>query len=178
MEDGWKDLMVDGARVIEVVQSNLLRRGNGTADDPVRVITQYFAKDGTLLAERDHWLVAHPELQADVVRHQGAREQLNRNLQAALQANADLAKRAEDLFNALGMTLNELDRQSGTVYDRMTRKERRERAMLAYYCARPVLDARPGERPKPYCSKHDEVGHAEGSPSCGQIDRRRGVAHG
>lgn len=43
----------EGARVREIVESRLLRRGAGTADDPVRFVTQYHTKKGELLAEMD-----------------------------------------------------------------------------------------------------------------------------
>jgi len=43
---------MDTAKMIEVIETTLLRRGNGK-EIPVRVITQYWAKDGTLLAEYD-----------------------------------------------------------------------------------------------------------------------------
>lgn len=40
--------------VIEVVRTRLLRRGEGkAADDPIRIITQYWSPDGELLAEVD-----------------------------------------------------------------------------------------------------------------------------
>lgn len=39
-------------QAMEVIETTLTRRGNGR-DTPIRIITQYWAKDGTLLAERD-----------------------------------------------------------------------------------------------------------------------------
>ena len=50
---------MDSARVIQVIESTLLRRGKGTEDDPIRIVTQYFALDGTLLAESDPVQAAH-----------------------------------------------------------------------------------------------------------------------
>jgi hypothetical protein len=44
---------MDGARVIQVIETDLLRRGDGTPSDPIRVITQYWSLDGKLLAEVD-----------------------------------------------------------------------------------------------------------------------------
>lgn len=41
------------ASVIQVIQTNILRRGKGVENDPVRVITQYWSLDGRLLAELD-----------------------------------------------------------------------------------------------------------------------------
>lgn len=42
-----------GASVIQVIQTNILRRGKGVENDPIRVITQYWSLDGRLLAEVD-----------------------------------------------------------------------------------------------------------------------------
>lgn len=45
---------MDTARVIQVVETTILRRGDGQdARSPVRIITQYWTLDGTLLAEVD-----------------------------------------------------------------------------------------------------------------------------
>ncbi len=43
----------EGARLLQVIETNLLRRGDGTEADPVRKVTQYWSTDGVLLAERD-----------------------------------------------------------------------------------------------------------------------------
>lgn len=40
----------------EVIITHLEMRGKGVEGDPIRRITQIWRKDGTLLAERDHWL--------------------------------------------------------------------------------------------------------------------------
>lgn len=37
----------------ELIVSTIARRGKGTVHSPVRVITQVFEKDGTLIAEHD-----------------------------------------------------------------------------------------------------------------------------
>jgi len=51
-----KDMPYDCARVIQVVQTTLLRRGEGKSEgDPVRVIEQFWSLDGELLAENDRW---------------------------------------------------------------------------------------------------------------------------
>jgi hypothetical protein len=42
----------DSVRVIEVIEVRM-RVGNGSGDDPVREVVQYWAKDGTKLAEVD-----------------------------------------------------------------------------------------------------------------------------
>ncbi len=39
-------------QLIEVIRTELEMRGNGK-DDPIRIIVQYWSKDGTLLAEVD-----------------------------------------------------------------------------------------------------------------------------
>lgn len=41
------------ARLIEVIETNLELRGEGTVEDPFRRIRQYWSKDGELLAEVD-----------------------------------------------------------------------------------------------------------------------------
>ena len=43
---------MDNAKVIQVIETTLLKRGNGK-DTPVRIITQYWSIDGRLLAEVD-----------------------------------------------------------------------------------------------------------------------------
>jgi hypothetical protein len=40
-------------RVIQVVETTLLRRGKGIEGDPIRCIRQYWSLDGNLLAEVD-----------------------------------------------------------------------------------------------------------------------------
>jgi hypothetical protein len=44
---------MDTAKVIQVIETTLLRRGDGTKRNPVRVITQYWSLDGKLLVEND-----------------------------------------------------------------------------------------------------------------------------
>ena len=44
---------MDTAKVIQVIVTDILRRGTGTAADPIRIITQYWSLDGELLAEVD-----------------------------------------------------------------------------------------------------------------------------
>lgn len=43
----------DNAQLIEVIQTTIMRRGRGDEQDPIRVVTQYWTKDGELLAEVD-----------------------------------------------------------------------------------------------------------------------------
>ncbi|MFA5186878.1 MAG: hypothetical protein WC551_10400 [Patescibacteria group bacterium] len=39
--------------MIHVIRTNLLRRGKGTEDSPIRRVTQFYSLDGELLAEND-----------------------------------------------------------------------------------------------------------------------------
>lgn len=50
-----KDMTWDGARLIQVIQTTLLRRGKGKEGDPIRIIEQFWSVDGKLLAENDRW---------------------------------------------------------------------------------------------------------------------------
>lgn len=44
----------DFARVIQVIETRLERRGSGKdKDDPIRIVTQYWSLEGELLAEVD-----------------------------------------------------------------------------------------------------------------------------
>jgi hypothetical protein len=47
-----KNIYVRSAKTIEVIEV-ISTTGHGLEDDPYRTITQYFALDGKLLAERD-----------------------------------------------------------------------------------------------------------------------------
>ena len=44
-----------GARLIQVIETDLLKRGKGVDGDPIRLIRQYWSTDGELLAEVDEW---------------------------------------------------------------------------------------------------------------------------
>ena len=44
---------VDTAEVIQVIRTTLTRRGDGTTESPIRVITQYWTLEGKLLVEVD-----------------------------------------------------------------------------------------------------------------------------
>jgi hypothetical protein len=55
--------MIDGARLIEVIETDLQRRGRGSEGDPHRRVVQYWSKDGRLLAEQDPW--TSPERSAE-----------------------------------------------------------------------------------------------------------------
>lgn len=47
------DIDMDTARVIQVIECAIERRGKGVLEDPIRVVVQYFSLDGKLLAEFD-----------------------------------------------------------------------------------------------------------------------------
>ena len=46
-------MTVSECEVVQVIRTNLLRRGDGTEKDPIRVITQYWSMEGDLLWEHD-----------------------------------------------------------------------------------------------------------------------------
>ena len=46
----------------EVIVSTLARRGAGTPGSPIRVITQVFEKDGTLIAENDSMTLSEEDI--------------------------------------------------------------------------------------------------------------------
>lgn len=57
-EDGFAASM-DTARVIQVIETTLTRRGEGKdASDPVRIVTQYWTLDGHLIVEKDPYEAA------------------------------------------------------------------------------------------------------------------------
>ena len=43
----------DTARVIQVIEMTIARRGEGKESDPVRIVTQYWTLDGSLIVEVD-----------------------------------------------------------------------------------------------------------------------------
>ena len=43
----------DTVRVLQVIETDLVRRGDGSKDNPFRRVTQYWSVAGELLAERD-----------------------------------------------------------------------------------------------------------------------------
>lgn len=44
---------MNSVSIIEVIRTRLKVRGQGTPNDPVRLVTQYWFKDGNLLLEED-----------------------------------------------------------------------------------------------------------------------------
>jgi len=54
MTDKYQPPQMDQARVIQVIETTLLRRGDGkTSETRIRLVTQYWSMDGHLLAEVD-----------------------------------------------------------------------------------------------------------------------------
>lgn len=54
MSERYEPPMTDQARVIQVIETTLTRRGSGlTKDSILRVVRQYWSLDGKLLAEID-----------------------------------------------------------------------------------------------------------------------------
>ena len=53
------ELPGDVVRRIEVIETNIERRGDGSKDDPTRRVTQFWSLDGQLLAERDDLAPTH-----------------------------------------------------------------------------------------------------------------------
>ena len=47
------------ARVVQVIESNLEKKGNGSDANPYRRITQYYSLSGVLLFEIDPWQEAN-----------------------------------------------------------------------------------------------------------------------
>lgn len=43
-------------KIVELIYCNQLKRGKGIEDDPVRLIEQWYEKDGTLVFEKDSCL--------------------------------------------------------------------------------------------------------------------------
>ena len=44
---------MDEVKLIEVIYCTKKRRGEGVKNDPIRIVTEVFQKDGTLIAEYD-----------------------------------------------------------------------------------------------------------------------------
>lgn len=50
VEANW---LGDKAEIVQLIRTTLTRRGKGTEEAPIRIITQYWEMDGTLLFEFD-----------------------------------------------------------------------------------------------------------------------------
>ena len=44
---------MDSAQIVQLIHTNLTRRGDGTEKDPCRIVEQYWTLDGQLLFEID-----------------------------------------------------------------------------------------------------------------------------
>lgn len=59
---------MDEVKAIQVIETTLTRRGSGKSNaDPIRVVTQYWSFDGTLLAEKDPYVGPSPSEQIEAV---------------------------------------------------------------------------------------------------------------
>lgn len=47
--------MFKEVEVIQVIRTNLKRRGKGIENDPIRIVEQYWNMEGKLLFEIDEW---------------------------------------------------------------------------------------------------------------------------
>lgn len=56
--EGPGGVMTEGAKVIQVIVTELESRGDGSEGNPYRRVTQYWSFDGYLLAERDPYPVS------------------------------------------------------------------------------------------------------------------------
>ena len=59
--------MSDDVVMLEVIRTRLTVLGEGTVGNPTRVVTEYWAKDGTLLARVDPQGPITPEMQQRIV---------------------------------------------------------------------------------------------------------------
>ena len=50
-----KESEIMNAKLIQVIVTDLDLRGNGTTEDPIRRVIQYWSVDGKLLAENDQY---------------------------------------------------------------------------------------------------------------------------
>jgi len=95
---------MDTVKVIEVVETTLLRRGEGTSTDPFRCITQYWSKDGQLLCEHDPDLERQnreakdnlKEISAIMLKDQNTIIRLGEAINWALGRNGFFAPRPKD----------------------------------------------------------------------------------
>lgn len=86
---------MDTVKLLQVIETTLLRRGEGRNADPIRIVRQYWAPDGKLLAEVDDWLeVERPRLEAE-------RVELERNLRREINRLGETIDGAQDHANQL-----------------------------------------------------------------------------
>lgn len=104
---------MDTARLIGVIQTTLERRGAGEdRSDPIRIVTQYWSKDGALLAENDPHLPRQQE--QHIAQVLDLRMQLNNAVVLEHDATAALEKVQEclDLSRKRVATLEVLKKQA------------------------------------------------------------------
>ena len=52
---------MDECKVVELIRTTLRRKGDGTKNNPIRIITQYWTKEGILVFEFDGQENPEPE---------------------------------------------------------------------------------------------------------------------
>ena len=87
---------MDTAIVKEVIVTSLLRRGDGTPESPCRIITQYWDKDGTMLAEVDPLPIC--EENRPIIRERNALRARVVELETGIEELKDLKREDEDML--------------------------------------------------------------------------------
>lgn len=110
-------------RVCQVIATDLLQRGTGTEDDPVRSIQQYFSLDGELLAEVD----AVPERQRALQREVERLRTMLEGVGEAATRDAEEKQRTIDGFARRFSDLRRLEELLGTLamYGKAVRQKNR-----------------------------------------------------
>lgn len=104
----------DTAKVIQVIVTNLKRRGDGI-DDPLRPITQYFTFDGELLATVDPYPCPSPDPISRAM-YENVRDKNDRLQKELAEAN----KKANDNFITANIMRDALQRISNHALLRMS----------------------------------------------------------
>ena len=92
------------AELIEVIRTELLRKGRGIEESPVRIITQFWTKDGELLAEVDPWTDKEHIERAEEIRRavtQAAEVEFQDASEPARQAMQKLIERVKELASEI-----------------------------------------------------------------------------
>ena len=50
---------MDTVKIVEFIETTLMRRGKGVDNDPIRIVTQYWDLEGNLRFEVDEWADRH-----------------------------------------------------------------------------------------------------------------------
>lgn len=87
------------AIIKEVIVTSLLHRGEGTPESPHRIITQYWDKDGTLLAEVDPLPIC--EENRPIIRERNALRARVAELECCIGAQNHTNRVAQDLIQRL-----------------------------------------------------------------------------